>query len=403
MNDAYICDAIRTPFGRYAGILASIRTDDLGSMVLKSMAERHTEVDWEAVDDVIFGCANQAGEDNRNVARMSALLAGLPLSVPGTTINRLCGSGMDAVGTAARAIRSGEMQLIIAGGVESMSRAPFVMPKAEKGFSRNHRIYDTTLGWRFVNEKFKAQFGVDSMMETAGIVANEYSISRQDQDRFALASQTKTAVARDRGFFDGEIIPITVSVRNKTSFQVTQDEHPRNTTLEKLAQLTPIVQANGSVTAGNSSGINDGACALLLANEYMIDRFNLTPRARVLGMATAGLAPRVMGLGPVHATHKLIDRLGMSLDQFDVIELNEAFAAQVLAVLRLLEIDDDDDRVNPNGGAIALGHPLGASGARLVTTAINQLHQIDGRYALCTMCIGVGQGIALAIERVNHP
>ena len=400
MNDAYICDGIRTPFGRYAGILASIRTDDLGAIPLESLVQRNPAVDWEAVDDVVLGCANQAGEDNRNVARMCTLLAGLPESISGTTVNRLCGSGMDAVGIASRAIKSGETQLMIAGGVESMSRAPFVMPKAETGFSRSQTVYDTTMGWRFINERLKSVYGVDSMLETAENVAEECAIGRDDQDRFALNSQLKTARARARKFFAQETVPVSIFSKSGNPTFVTQDEHPRDTSPEKLAALAPVVRPGGTVTAGNSSGVNDGACALLLASEHAIDKYALTPRARVLGMTSAGLAPRVMGLGPVPATRKLIEKLNIDLNDFDVIELNEAFAAQALAVLRELEIYDEDERVNPNGGAISLGHPLGASGARLIVTAINQLHAIDGRFALCTMCVGVGQGVAIALERV---
>ena len=401
MREVYICDAIRTPFGRYAGALSGVRPDDLAAVVLQSIVDRNPSVDWESLDDVILGCANQAGEDNRNVARMSALLAGLPISVPGVTINRLCGSGMDAVGSAARTIRCREAEMMIAGGVESMSRAPFVLPKAQHGFSRSSTMYDTTLGWRFVNDKLKAQFGVDSMMQTAENVAQEIGISRVDQDRFALASQTKVAESRAQGFFDREIVPLTTKGNKGESVVVDRDEHPRSTSMEKLAQLAPLVHTDGTVTAGNSSGINDGACALLLASAGAMERFGLVPRARVLGMATAGLAPRVMGLGPVPATQKLLDRLNLQLNQFEVIEVNEAFAAQVLAVLKQLGIEDSEARVNANGGAIALGHPLGASGARLITTSINQLHNIGARYALCTMCIGVGQGISIALESVS--
>ena len=357
-------------------------------------------VDWQAVDDVIFGCANQAGEDNRNVARMSALLAGLPVELPGSTVNRLCGSGLDAVGTAARAIRCGEAGLMIAGGVESMSRAPFVMPKAESAYSRSNAVYDTTIGWRFVNKAMKEQYGVDSMPETAENVASAYTIERAAQDRMALASQTKAVAAQQRGFFDAEIVPVTTAPKKGEPLVVAQDEHPRATSLEALAKLKGIVRPEGTVTAGNASGVNDGACALLLANESEASRRGLTPRARVVGMATAGVAPRVMGIGPAPATRKVLALTGLTLAQMDVIELNEAFAAQGLAVLRDLGLADDDPRVNPNGGAIALGHPLGASGARLATTAVNQLHASGGRYALCTMCIGVGQGIALVLERV---
>ncbi len=400
MNQAFICDAIRTPFGRYGGALSSVRADDLGALPLRALMARNPNVDWAAVTDVLFGCANQAGEDNRNVARMSLLLAGLPKEVPGGTINRLCGSGMDAVGTAARAIKSGEAQLMIAGGVESMSRAPFVMPKAESAFSRANAVYDTTIGWRFVNKLMKEQFGIDSMPETAENVAAEFNIEREAQDRMALASQLKAVAAQQSGFFDAEITPVTVAQKKGEPVIVVCDEHPRETSLEALARLKSIVRPDGSVTAGNASGVNDGACALLLASEAAATQHGLTPRARVIGMATAGVPPRVMGIGPAPATRRVLELTGMTLAQMDVIELNEAFAAQGLAVLRDLGLQDDDPRINPNGGAIALGHPLGASGARLVTTAVNQLHKSQGRYALCTMCIGVGQGIALVIERV---
>ena len=400
MNEAYICDAIRTPIGRYGGALASVRTDDLGAIPLRALMQRNPNVDWDRVDDVIFGCANQAGEDNRNVARMSALLAGLPESVPGSTVNRLCGSGMDAVGIAARAIKSGETGLVLAGGVESMSRAPFVMPKADSAFSRNNAVYDTTIGWRFVNPVMQQRFGIDSMPETAENVAADFNIERAAQDRMALRSQQNAAQAQQSGFFTSEITPVSVTQLKGDPIVVVQDEHPRAVSLEKLAALRPIVRADGTVTAGNASGVNDGACALLLADETTSAQFKLTPRARMIGMATAGVAPRIMGFGPAPATRKLLQQTGLSLEQMDVIELNEAFAAQGLAVLRDLGLDDDDARVNPNGGAIALGHPLGASGARLITTAINQLHVGGGRYALCTMCIGVGQGIATIIERV---
>ncbi len=400
MNQAFICDAIRTPFGRYGGALSSVRTDDLAAVPLMALMARNPKVDWAAVTDVIFGCVNQAGEDNRNVAHMASLLAGLPVGVPGATINRLCGSGLDAVGTAARAIRAGEAQLMIAGGVESMSRAPFVMPKADSAFGRNAEIYDTTIGWRFVNKKMKAQYGVDSMPETAENVAVEHGIEREAQDRMALASQRKAVAAQKAGFFDAEITPVSVPQRKGDPVSVAQDEHPRETSLESLAKLKGVVRPDGSVTAGNASGVNDGACALLLADEKTATLHGLTPRARVVGMATAGVPPRVMGIGPAPATEKVLALTGLSLAQMDVIELNEAFAAQGLAVLRMLGLSDDDERVNPNGGAIALGHPLGASGGRLVTTAINQLHRTGGRYALCTMCIGVGQGIAVVIERV---
>ena len=400
MTHAYICDAVRTPFGRYGGALSSIRTDDLGAIPLKALMQRNPRVDWAAVTDVLYGCANQAGEDNRNVARMAALLAGLPIELGGATINRLCGSGLDAVGTAARAIKSGEAALMIAGGVESMSRAPFVMPKADAAFSRNNAVYDTTIGWRFINKLMQAQYGVDSMPETAENVATEFKIEREAQDRMALRSQINALRAQKDGVFDAEIIPVSIAQRKGDAVLVTQDEHPRETTLEALAKLSPIVRPDGTVTAGNASGVNDGSCALLLANQAAAAHYGLTPRARVVAMAAAGLAPRIMGFGPAPATRKVLAMTGLRLDQMDVIELNEAFAAQGLAVLRDLGLQDDDPRVNPNGGAIALGHPLGASGARLVTTAVNQLHRTQGRYALCTMCIGVGQGIALVIERV---
>jgi 3-oxoadipyl-CoA thiolase len=401
-NPVFICDAIRTPFGKYGGALSSVRPDDLGAVVLKALTVRNAGVDWSAVDDVIFGCANQAGEDNRNVARMSLLLAGLPLQVPGTTVNRLCGSGMDAIGIAARAIKSGETSLMIAGGVESMSRAPFVLPKAESAFSRGNSIHDTTIGWRFVNPKMKALHGVDAMPETAENVADDFNISREDQDRFAWRSQAKAAAAQKAGLFAAEIVPVAVPQPKGKSdpLLVSVDEHPRETTLEALARLKPVVRPDGSVTAGNASGVNDGACAVLLASEATARQHGLKPKARVIGMATAGVAPRIMGIGPAPATQKLLAQTGLTLAQMDVIELNEAFAAQGLAVLRQLGLADDDARVNPYGGAIALGHPLGASGARLVTTAIEQLHRSGGRYALCTMCIGVGQGIALIVERV---
>lgn len=397
---AFICDAIRTPFGRYGGALSSVRTDDLGAIPIQALLARNAKVDWEAVDDVFYGCANQAGEDNRNVARMSALLAGLPIGVPGATINRLCGSGMDAVGSAARVIRSGEGELLIAGGVESMSRAPFVMPKAESAFSRANAVYDTTIGWRFVNKLMKEKYGVDSMPETAENVATDFRIEREAQDRMALASQMKAVAAQKAGVFDAEIVPVTIPQKKGEAIVVGKDEHPRETSLEALAKLKGVVRPDGSVTAGNASGVNDGACALLIASEGAAARHGLTPRARIVGMATSGVAPRIMGIGPAPATRKVLQRTGLSLEQIDVIELNEAFAAQGLAVLRDLGLKDDDPRVNPNGGAIALGHPLGASGARLVTTAVNQLHRTKGRYALCTMCIGVGQGIALIVERV---
>ncbi len=398
--DAFICDAIRTPFGRYGGALSSVRADDLGAIPIKALMQRNPHVDWAAVNDVIYGCANQAGEDNRNVARMSALLAGLPLEVPGGTVNRLCGSGLDALGTAARAIKSGEAGLMIAGGVESMSRAPFVMPKAESAFSRSNTVYDTTIGWRFVNKLMKAQYGVDSMPETAENVAVEYGIEREAQDRMALASQLRAIAAQNAGHLAREIVSVSIPQKKGDALLVDTDEHPRSTSLEALAQLKGVVRPGGSVTAGNASGVNDGACALLLADEATATRYHLTPRARVVGMATAGVAPRVMGIGPAPATQKVLALTGLSLAEMDVIELNEAFAAQGLAVLRMLGLQDDDARVNAWGGAIALGHPLGASGARLATTAVNRMHSIGGRYALCTMCIGVGQGVALILERV---
>ncbi|MCA8101492.1 3-oxoadipyl-CoA thiolase [Burkholderia contaminans] len=400
MTDAYICDAIRTPIGRYGGALKDVRADDLGAVPLKALVERNRDVDWTAIDDVIYGCANQAGEDNRNVARMSALLAGLPTDLPGTTLNRLCGSGMDAVGTAARAIKAGEARLMIAGGVESMTRAPFVMGKAASAFARQADIHDTTIGWRFVNPLMKQLYGVDSMPETAENVAVDYNVSRADQDLFALRSQQKAARAQRDGTLAEEIVAVTIQQKKGDPVVVSRDEHPRETSLEALAKLKGVVRPDGSVTAGNASGVNDGACALLLANAQAADQYGLRRRARVVGMATAGVAPRVMGIGPAPATQKLLRQLGMTIDQFDVIELNEAFASQGLAVLRMLGVADDDPRVNPNGGAIALGHPLGASGARLVTTALHQLERTGGRFALCTMCIGVGQGIAIAIERV---
>jgi 3-oxoadipyl-CoA thiolase len=400
MNQAFICDAIRTPFGRYGGALSSVRTDDLGAIPLKALMARNPHVDWLAVTDVIYGCVNQAGEDNRNVARMATLLAGLPLELPGATINRLCGSGMDAIGTAARAIKAGEASMMIAGGVESMSRAPFVMGKAESAFSRAAQMYDTTIGWRFVNKLMKEKYGVDAMPETAENVAADYNISRQDQDKMALASQRKAIAAQKSGFFDAEIAPVLIPQKKGEPVVVRLDEHPRETSLEALAKLKGAVRPEGSVTAGNASGVNDGACALLIADDGAARKNGLTPRARIVGMATAGVPPRIMGIGPAPATEKVLALTGLSLAQMDVIELNEAFAAQGLAVLRLLGLQDDDARVNPNGGAIALGHPLGASGARLVTTAVNQLQRSGGRYALCTMCIGVGQGIAIILERV---
>jgi acetyl-CoA acyltransferase len=400
MKEAFICDAIRTPFGRYGGALSSIRTDDLGAIPIKALMERNPQVDWTAVTDVIYGCANQAGEDNRNVARMSALLAGLPMEVSGSTVNRLCGSGLDAIGTAARAIKSGEAGLMIAGGVESMSRAPFVMPKGESAFSRNNAVYDTTIGWRFVNKLMKEKYGVDSMPETAENVAVDYKIEREAQDRMALNSQLRAVAAQKAGHLAREIVSVTIPQKKGDPIVVDKDEHPRETSLEALAKLKGVVRPDGSVTAGNASGVNDGACAVLLAGEAEVAKYGLTPKARVVGMAAAGVAPRVMGIGPAPATERVLAQTGLTLDQIDVIELNEAFAAQGLAVLRMLGLKDDDSRVNAWGGAIALGHPLGASGARLVTTAINRLHATGGRYALCTMCIGVGQGIAIVLEKV---
>ena len=400
MNQAFICDAIRTPFGRYGGALSSVRTDDLGAVPLKALMARNPKVDWLAVTDLIYGCVNQAGEDNRNVGHMASLLAGLPLELPGATINRLCGSGMDAIGTAARAIKAGEATLMIAGGVESMSRSPFVMPKAESAFSRNNAVYDTTIGWRFINKLMKEKYGVDSMPETAENVATDFKIEREAQDRMALASQMKAVAAQQAGYFDAEICPVTIPQKKGDAVVVNQDEHPRATSLESLAKLKPVVRPDGTVTAGNASGVNDGACAVLLADEKTAAQQGLTPKARVVGMATAGVPPRIMGIGPAPATQKVLALTGLTLADLDVIELNEAFAAQGLAVLRQLGLQDDDPRVNPNGGAIALGHPLGASGARLVTTAINQLHRTGGRYALCTRCIGVGQGLAMIVDRV---
>ena len=400
MTDAFICDAIRTPIGRYGGALKDMRADDLGAVPLRALMARNPGVDWEAVQDVIYGCANQAGEDNRNVARMSALLAGLPPSIGATTMNRLCGSGMDAVGTAARAIKSGEAGLMIAGGVESMTRAPFVMGKADSAFARQAALQDTTIGWRFVNPLMKQMYGVDSMPETAENVATDYSISRADQDLFAQRSQAKAAQAQKDGRFDIEIVPVAVPQKKGDALIFARDEHPRETTLDTLGKLKPVVRADGTITAGNASGVNDGACALLLASAAEADRHQLALRARVVGMASAGVAPRVMGIGPAPAVQKVLRQTGLSLVQMDVIELNEAFAAQALAVLRMLGLPDDDPRVNAYGGAIALGHPLGMSGARLVTTAMVQLERSGGRYALCTMCIGVGQGIAIIIERV---
>ncbi len=400
MNQAFICDAIRTPFGRYGGALSSVRADDLGAIPLRALMARNPNVDWAAVTDVIYGCANQAGEDNRNVARMSALLAGLPLAVPGSTVNRLCGSGLDALGTAARAIKAGEATLMIAGGVESMSRAPFVMPKAESAFSRSNAVFDTTIGWRFINQLMKEQYGVDSMPETAENVATDFRISREDQDTMALHSQLRAVAAQQAGHLAREITAVTIAQKKGDAVVVDTDEHPRATSMDTLAKLKPVVRPGGTVTAGNASGVNDGACALLLADAASAAKNGLTPRARVVGMATVGVAPRIMGIGPAPATEKVLALTGLTLAQLDVIELNEAFAAQGLAVLRQLGLQDDDERVNAWGGAIALGHPLGASGARLATTAINRLHATGGRYALCTMCIGVGQGIALILERV---
>ncbi len=399
MKPVYICDAIRTPIGRYAGSLSGVRADDLGAIPIKALMERNPQVQWDQVDDVIYGCANQAGEDNRNVARMSLLLAGLSASVPGATINRLCGSGMDAVGTASRAIAAGEAELMIAGGVESMSRAPFVMPKAESSFSRTNAVHDTTIGWRFINPLMKQAYGVDSMPETAENVADDFKINRIDQDQMAFRSQNKAAASQASGRFAKEITPVVITQKKGDPIVVTQDEHPRATTMEALGKLRPIVRPDGTVTAGNASGVNDGACALLLASDEAIKKYGLKPRAKIIGMATAGVAPRIMGIGPAPATKKLLKRLNLSIDQMDVIELNEAFAAQGLATLRDLGIADDDARVNPNGGAIALGHPLGMSGARLITTALVELEERQKRYALCTMCIGVGQGIAMVIER----
>jgi 3-oxoadipyl-CoA thiolase len=401
MRDAFICDAIRTPIGRYGGSLATIRADDLGAIPLRALMQRQPELDWAAVEDVIFGCANQAGEDNRNVARMSSLLASLPVEVPGTTVNRLCGSGMDAIGLAARTIKAGEADLLIAGGVESMSRAPFVMGKAEAPFSREAKVYDTTIGWRFVNPKLHQRFGTHSMPQTADNVAADWTVSREDQDKFALRSQQRWAAAHEAGFFRAEIVPVEVPQKKGEPRLFDADEHPRpDTTLEKLARLKGVNGPDLSVTAGNSSGVNDGACALLLASEDAARRHGLTPKARVVAMATAGVPPRVMGIGPAPATRKVLAKTGLALDEMDVIELNEAFAAQALAVLRDLGLPDDAAQVNPNGGGIAIGHPLGMSGARLVTTAVNQLHRAGGRRALCTMCIGVGQGIAMIVERV---
>ncbi|HEX9192674.1 MAG TPA: 3-oxoadipyl-CoA thiolase [Burkholderiales bacterium] len=401
MPDVFICDAARTPFGRYGGALSSIRTDDLATLSIKALMERNPSVDWSAVDDVIYGCVNQAGEDNRNVARMALLLAGLPQTVPGATVNRLCGSSLDAVGTAARAIKCGETQFMIAGGVESMSRAPFVIPKADSAFSRAAKIEDTTLGWRFVNPAMRAKYGIDSMPETAENVAEEFNVGRADQDAFALRSQQRWAAAQAAGFYRSEIVPVSIPGKKGAVTMVDRDEHPRpDTTLDALAKLKGVVKPEGTVTAGNASGVNDGACAMILASEAAAKKHKLAPKARILSMATAGVAPRIMGVGPAPASKKALEKSGLRLAQMDVIELNEAFAAQALAVTRELGLRDDAEHVNPNGGAIAIGHPLGASGARLVTTAMYQLHAAKGRYALCTMCIGVGQGIALIIERV---
>ncbi len=400
ITEAFLCDAVRTPFGRYGGALSPVRADDLGAIPIAELMRRNANVDWAALDDVIYGCANQAGEDNRNVARMALLLAGLPVGVPGATTNRLCGSGMEAVGAIARAIRAGDAQLGIAGGVESMSRAPFVMPKAQSAFSRANAVYDTTIGWRFVNPKMKAKYGVDQMPETAENVAADYHVARADQDAFALRSQQRALAAQASGALAEEIVAVTLPAKKGDALIVAKDEHPRETTLEQLAKLKPIVRDDGTVTAGNASGVNDGSCALLIASEAAAKAHGLTPRARILGMASAGVEPRIMGMGPAPASKKLLARLGIAIAQIDVVELNEAFAAQALPVLRELGLADDAAHVNPNGGAIALGHPLGASGARLVTTAMYQLRRTGGRLALCTMCIGVGQGIAIAIERV---
>jgi len=402
MKNAYIIDAIRTPFGRYAGGLAPVRADDLGAVPIKALMQRNPSVDWEQVDDVIYGCANQAGEDNRNVGRMSALLAGLPYQVPATTINRLCGSSLDAIAIAARAIKAGEANLVIAGGVESMSRAPYVMGKSDSAFGRSQKIEDTTMGWRFINPKLKELYGVDTMPQTAENVAEQFNVNRADQDQFALVSQQRTASAQAKGFFSKEIVAVEIPQRKGEAVVIDTDEHPRaSTTLEGLSKLKPVVKADGTVTAGNASGINDGAAALLIASDDAVQAYNLKPRAKIIASTAVGVEPRIMGFAPAPAIKKLLKQANLTLDQMDVIELNEAFAAQALAVTRDLGLPDDSDKVNPNGGAIALGHPLGASGARLVTTALNQLEQTDGRYALCSMCIGVGQGIALIIERVE--
>ncbi|MBR7686444.1 3-oxoadipyl-CoA thiolase [Acinetobacter nosocomialis] len=402
MKNAYIIDAIRTPFGRYAGGLAPVRADDLGAVPIKALMQRNPSVDWEQVDDVIYGCANQAGEDNRNVGRMSALLAGLPYQVPATTINRLCGSSLDAIAIAARAIKAGEANLVIAGGVESMSRAPYVMGKSDSAFGRSQKIEDTTMGWRFINPKLKELYGVDTMPQTAENVAEQFNVNRADQDQFALMSQQRTASAQAKGFFSKEIVTVEIPQRKGDAVVIDTDEHPRaSTTLEGLSKLKPVVKADGTVTAGNASGINDGAAALLIASDDAVQAYNLKPRAKIIASTAVGVEPRIMGFAPAPAIKKLLKQANLTLDQMDVIELNEAFAAQALAVTRDLGLPDDSNKVNPNGGAIALGHPLGASGARLVTTALNQLEQTDGRYALCSMCIGVGQGIALIIERVE--
>jgi acetyl-CoA acyltransferase len=400
MTEAFICDAVRTPIGRYGGVLATVRADDLGAIPMRALLARNPELDPAAIEEVLYGCANQAGEDNRNVARMALLLAGLPQDVPGATINRLCGSGMDAVGSLARAIRTGDIEIGIAGGVESMSRAPFVMPKADSAFSRANSVYDTTIGWRFVNPRMKAAFGVDQMPETAENVAADFKVSREDQDAFALRSQQRAAAAQQSGFFAEEIVPVEIAQRKGDAIAVDKDEHPRETSMAALAKLKPIVRADGTVTAGNASGVNDGAAAMIIASEKAARRFGLTPRARLVGMATAGVAPRIMGIGPAPATRRLLERAGLKIGAIDVIELNEAFASQGLAVLRELGVPDDSPVANPNGGAIALGHPLGMSGARLVLTAAHQLQRTGGRYAVATMCIGVGQGIATLLERV---
>ena len=400
MNEAFICDAVRTPIGRYGGALAGVRADDLAAIPMRALLARNPKLDPAAIEEVLYGCANQAGEDNRNVARMALLLAGLPETVPGATINRLCGSGMDAVGSLARAVRTGEVDLGIAGGVESMSRAPFVMPKAEAAFSRSSAIYDTTIGWRFVNPRMKSRYGTDQMPETAENVAADFKVSREDQDAFALRSQQRAAAAQESGFFEEEIVPVEIPQRKGDPVVVSRDEHPRQTSLEALAKLKPIVRPDGTVTAGNASGVNDGAAAMIIASAKAVERFGLEPRARLVAMATAGVAPRIMGVGPAPATRRLLEKTGVRLDQIDVIELNEAFASQGLAVVRDLGLPDDSPKVNPNGGAIALGHPLGMSGARIVLTAAHQLRRTGGRYAVATMCIGVGQGIATLIERV---